>query len=69
MRNEDDSLIHRGPIPPISGGAEFRWEAFNLFNRSVFGTGNTNLNSNTFGVVLNQVNDPRQMQLALKFYW
>jgi len=48
---------------------DFRWEAFNLFNRTVFGTGSNNLNSTTFGVVTNQVNSPRQMQLALKFYW
>jgi hypothetical protein len=48
---------------------DFRAEAFNLFNRTVFGTGSTNLNSNTFGVVNGQSNDPRQMQLALKMYW
>ena len=48
---------------------DFRWEIFNIFNRTVFGTGNTNLNSNTFGVVTNQVNAPRQMQVGLKLYW
>ena len=48
---------------------DFRWEIFNLFNRTVFGTGNTNLNNNSFGVVTSQVNDPRQMQVGLKLYW
>ena len=48
---------------------DFRWEAFNLFNRVQFGTGSLNLNSNAFGVVNTQVNTPRQMQLALKVYW
>jgi hypothetical protein len=48
---------------------DFRWEMFNMFNRTVFGVGNTNLNSNVFGVVANQVNDARQMQVALKLYW
>src|SRR5262245_29525995 len=48
---------------------DFRWEVFNLFNRSVFGTGNNNLNNIAFGVVTNQVNDPRQMQIGLKIYW
>jgi hypothetical protein len=48
---------------------DFRWELFNMFNRTVFGIGNTNLNSNVFGVVNNQANDPRQMQAALKLYW
>jgi hypothetical protein len=52
-----------------SARLDFRWEAFNLFNRVLFNTGSTNLNSNTFGVVNGQVNDPRQMQLALKLYW
>jgi hypothetical protein len=48
---------------------DLRGEAFNIFNRTIFGTGNTNLNSNVFGVVANQANDPRQMQVALKIYW
>jgi hypothetical protein len=47
----------------------FRWEAFNLLNRALFGTGSTNLNSATFGVVTSQTNDPRRMQLGLKLYW
>jgi len=28
-----------------------------------------NLNSNQFGIVTTQVNDPRQMQVGLKIYW
>ncbi len=48
---------------------DFRAEAFNLFNRTVFGSPNTNLNSNSFGLVTSQSNSPRQMQLALKLYW
>ena len=40
-----------------------------MSNRTVFGTGSTNLNSHTFGQVTNQVNDPRQMQVGLKLYW
>ena len=48
---------------------DFRAEAFNIFNRTVFGTGSTNLDATTFGVVTNQVNDPRQLQMALKIYW
>jgi hypothetical protein len=48
---------------------DFRWEAFNLFNRTQFGPPVTNLNSSTFGVVSTQINTPRQMQGALKFYW
>ncbi|MGI8991517.1 MAG: carboxypeptidase regulatory-like domain-containing protein [Bryobacteraceae bacterium] len=48
---------------------DFRWEAFNIFNRTQFGQPNVNLDSSTFGVVSTQANMPRQMQAALKFYW
>jgi hypothetical protein len=48
---------------------DFRAEAFNLFNRTVFGTGNTNINNGAFGQVVNQVNTPRQLQGGLKIYF
>jgi hypothetical protein len=48
---------------------DFRAEAFNVFNRVVFGNPNSNLSSNSFGLVTSQGNSPRQMQLALKLYW
>jgi len=48
---------------------DLRGEAFNLFNRTIFGIGSTNLNSLTFGQVTNQANVPRQMQVGLKIYW
>jgi hypothetical protein len=48
---------------------DFRAEAFNLLNRTIFGSPSTNLNSNSFGVITSQSNSPRQIQLALKLYW
>ena len=51
---------------------EFRAEAFNVFNRVRFGTGNTQLQSAQFGVLTgsgSQINTPRQLQLALKLYF
>ncbi len=48
---------------------DFRWEAFNLFNRTAFATPSTNLDAQTFGVVIRQANEVRRMQVALKFYW
>jgi hypothetical protein len=51
---------------------EFRAEAFNLFNRVRFGTGSTQLQSTTFGVLTgagSQINAPRSLQLALKLYF
>jgi hypothetical protein len=52
-----------------SARVDIRGEAFNLFNRTIFGTGSTNLNAGAFGIVTNQANNPRQMQLGLKIYW
>jgi hypothetical protein len=66
--NENISIAKTFPIRE-QVRLDFRWEAFNLFNRTQFGTGNLNLNSNAFGVVNSQVNSPRQMQVALKLYW
>ena len=48
---------------------DLRGEAFNVLNRTVFGTGSTNLNSATLGQVTSQNNTPRQMQVALKVYF
>jgi hypothetical protein len=48
---------------------DFRAEAFNIFNRVVFGGPQTNLNSATFGVISSQSNAARQMQGGLKLYW
>lgn len=48
---------------------DLRGEAFNIFNRVIFGTGSANLNAGNFGIVTNQANDPRQLQVGLKVYW
>ena len=51
---------------------EFRAEAFNIFNRVRFGTGDVNLQDQNFGKLTSStdlLNTPRQLQLALKFYF
>jgi hypothetical protein len=48
---------------------DLRAEAFNLLNRTIFGTGSTNLNAGNFGQVTSQSNTPRQLQMGLKIYW
>jgi hypothetical protein len=48
---------------------DVRVEAFNIFNRVVFGAPNTNFSSNSFGAITSQSNSPRRMQLGLKLYW
>ncbi|HUV96874.1 MAG TPA: carboxypeptidase-like regulatory domain-containing protein [Acidobacteriaceae bacterium] len=48
---------------------EFRADSFNLFNHVVFNTPNTNIANPNFGSVTSQWNHPREMQVALKFYF
>ncbi|MGH9720356.1 MAG: TonB-dependent receptor, partial [Bryobacteraceae bacterium] len=51
---------------------DFRWEAFNLFNRVRFGTGSNSLQSQDFGRIISNadiINAPRRMQFGLKLYW
>jgi hypothetical protein len=67
-KNENISLSKTFPIKERFK-LDFRGEAFNLLNRTIFGNPNANLNSNAFGQVTSQSNSPRQMQLALKLYW
>ncbi|MBI4877622.1 MAG: TonB-dependent receptor [Acidobacteria bacterium] len=67
-RNENISLAKTFRITE-SVRLDLRGEAFNLLNRAIFGTGSTSLNAGNFGLVTNQSNDPRQMQVALKLYW
>ena len=53
--------------------ADFRAEMFNAFNRVRFGQGSLTIQSQTFGILSqtagDQINSPRQMQLALKLYF
>ncbi len=67
-KNENISLSKTFPVKERFK-LDFRGEAFNLLNRTIFGNPNANLNSNAFGQVTSQSNAPRQMQLALKLYW
>jgi hypothetical protein len=48
---------------------DIRVEAFNIFNRVIWGAPNTDFSSNNFGLINSQANSPRQMQLGLKLYW
>jgi hypothetical protein len=46
---------------------QFRAEIYNLFNRVQFDVPGTALGTPQFGVITNQLNDPRLTQFALKF--
>ena len=57
---------------PIGGQRrfEFRLETFNLFNWVNFDFPAMNVgNQNTFGRITNSLRNPREMQMAVKFYF
>jgi hypothetical protein len=69
--NENLAVARSFPIKE-SIRMEFRAEAFNVFNRVRFGTGDTTLQDTNFGKLTSSadlLNTPRQLQLALKFYF
>ena len=65
MLNEDFSLGKKIPIAERLQ-AEFRADAFNAFNRTVFGFPNADLSSPGFGTITSQRNNPRTLQVGLK---
>ena len=52
---------------------DLRAEMFNALNRTRFGQGSLTIQSQTFGVLsqtaVDQINSPRQMQVAAKLYF
>jgi hypothetical protein len=64
--NFDTSLSKRFTVAGRSN-AEFRWDAFNLFNHPGFGFPNQNFDSPTAGRITSTVVDNRSMQFSLKF--
>ncbi|MBA3440472.1 MAG: carboxypeptidase regulatory-like domain-containing protein, partial [Pyrinomonadaceae bacterium] len=48
---------------------DIRAEAFNAFNHVRFNPGDTNIDSQNFGVVNSQLNDPRRLQFGIKLYF
>ena len=66
FRNLDFSLFRRFAIRDRLN-LEFRAEAFNLTNSAIFAAPGNIINGPNFGVVTSTVNNPRQVQLALKF--
>ena len=45
---------------------EFRFEVFNLLNRTIWGTPDSTITSANFGLVTSQANLPRQIQLGVR---
>jgi hypothetical protein len=66
-RDFDLSLFRRFSIKETQ--AEFRAEAFNFTNTTVWGVPGATLNSTTFGQVSSTASTQRELQLAVKFYF
>jgi hypothetical protein len=65
IRNWDLSIFKEWRLME-KATVQFRTEAFNAFNTVRFGSPNTTVTSNQFGVISTQANSPRQVQFGLK---
>ncbi|MDE1154708.1 MAG: TonB-dependent receptor [Acidobacteriaceae bacterium] len=65
VANYDMSLFKNVPIRD-GLKVEFRVEAFNIFNRVQFAAPDTTTGSTTAGVISSQINQPRDLQLAVR---
>jgi hypothetical protein len=70
-RDVSMSLFKEFPLAMIREGMrlQFRAESFNTFNHPHFAGPDTLVGSSTFGKISSTVNDPRELQLALKLYF
>lgn len=66
--NMDLSLFKSFPVGETMR-FEFRAEAFNALNHASFGNPSSFFPSGSFGTISSTVIDPRELQLALKFYF
>jgi len=67
VANWDFSAYKNFPISEDRARIQFRAEFFNIFNRVQFAPPNTQFGTRQFGVVSTQANQPRLLQLALRF--
>ena len=69
--NENLSLARSINLHGEQKRLDFRWETFNLLNRTQFGalSNATVLQNNNFGLWRTQSNTPRRMQVSLKLYF
>jgi hypothetical protein len=70
-RNFDMSIFKEFPLSKIREGmhGEFRAEAFNAFNHPQFQGPDATVGASDFGMITSTVNNPRQLQVALKVYF
>ena len=70
-RNATLSMFKEFSLSRVREGSrlEFRVESFNALNHPQLGNVATTFNTGNFGDVQSQVNRPREVQMALKFYF
>ena len=70
-QNANLSLLKEFFMNKLREGAhlEYRAEFFNAFNHPKFCGPDTTLEGGSFGIVSCTANSPREVQMALKFYW
>ena len=64
-------LFKQVPLGSLREGArlEYRVEFFNAFNRTHFRAPDTTFEGGSFGRISELLRGPREIQMALKFYW
>jgi hypothetical protein len=67
--NVDAGIVREFPLRAIREAlrAQFRFEAFNLFNRTNFANPNTGITNSNFGRLLSTDGEPRILQFAVRF--
>jgi hypothetical protein len=65
------SLFKDFPMGAVREGMhiQFRVETFNTFNHPRFAGPNANVGASDYGFISNTIGSPREVQLALKFYF
>jgi hypothetical protein len=68
--NEDVMLMKNFRFGPEDRfRLQFRFEMYNIFNRHHFSNPDLNINSSTFGKVINVTGSPREGQIGARFEW
>ena len=69
--NENFSLSRSIRLHSEQQRLDLRWETFNLFNRTQFGSlsGGATIQNPNFGLWRTQANTQRRMQVSVKLYW
>jgi hypothetical protein len=65
--NLDLGLAKSFRMPWEGHRLQLRADAFNVFNRNVFGLPNANINSSNFGVITTSASAPRELQFAIRY--